>query len=263
MSKLDLNSSNTFLYLSPISQKIFNTIDSPQASLKDLNRLVSEDISLANNLFKMINSASYAFKRKLESVDDAIEFVGVHGFRELLLLSSARKIFQNPELWYRTVFTAYCSKAIAERFGLKVNQCSAMALLLELGAVFLDFKDPNYTFQIYDVDSRMVRFLKEQERYGLDSHEITMSFLESFKLPVNIKKTILNQKPSFNYSNFNLTNAIIDLAYRLSFMYQPCNEDIQDLLNLDHIQKFYLQNVDISSEFVSRLHLEVQEIASL
>jgi HD-like signal output (HDOD) protein len=266
MANLDLRSSNTFLSLSPITQKIFNTIDSPQASIGDLHRIIHDDFGLAEGLFKLINSACYAFDRKLESVDEAIRFVGVHGFRELVLLSSARKIFHNPELWYRTVFTAYCSKAIAQFVSLRPSQCSeifSIALLLELGAVFLDFKDSNYIFDVYDEDSRMIRFLKEQEKYGIDSHSITMSFLESFKLPINIKNIIINQKPDFNYSNFDLTNTLIDLAYRLSFMHQPSEEDINELLRLDHIQKFNLKTLKINPDFVMKLHLDIRELSSL
>jgi len=266
MGKLNLSGSDSFLYLSPITQRIFNRVDSSQASVEDLHRLLYEDYELADDLFKMINSASYAFNRKLESVDEAIEFVGVHGFRELVLLSSARKLFQNPELWYRTVFTAYCSKAISQRIGLKTNLCSeiySISLLLELGALFLDLKDPDYSCFIYDEESRMVRFIKEHERYGIDSHSITMSLLESFKLPPHIKKIIISQKPDFNYSNFKLTNAIIDLAYRLSFMQEADNDDIQELIKLDHIYKFDLGSAGLDSGFVSKLHQEVRELSSL
>jgi HD-like signal output (HDOD) protein len=266
MTKLNLSSSSTFLYLSPITQKIFNRVEPSQSSVEDLQRLLCEDSVLADNLFKMINSASYAFNRKLESVGEAIEFVGVHGFRELVLLSSARKLFQNPELWYRAVFTAYCSKAISQRLGLKANLCSeiySIALLLELGALFLDLKDPDYSYFIYGEESRMVRFIKEQERYGIDSHSITMSFLESFKLPANIKKIIISQKPDFNYSNFKLPNAIIDLAYRLSFMQEADEGDIQELVKLDQFQKFDFGFLDLDFEFVSKLHQEVRELSSL
>jgi HD-like signal output (HDOD) protein len=266
MARLNLSSLENFTYLSATEKEIFNIVDVSKVSMDDLSRLLSRDSGLLDNLLKMISSITYAFNRKLASVDEAIELVGANRFRELVLLTSARKIYRNPEILSRSVFTAYCAKEIASRLGLKLSVSSeiyAVALLMDLGALFLDLKDPRYTSRIYDEESLLVRFLKEQEKYGIDSHSITMSLLEEFKLPSSLRKIISSQKPELNYSNFQLANSILDLAYRLSFMYQCEDSEIQDLLNIEHFQKFNLHNLDLGLELVSSLHLEVQELISV
>jgi len=266
MAKLNLSFIENFSYLSPTAKEIFNIVDLSKVGIQDLSRLVSNDSDLLENLFKMVNSITYAFNRRLASVDEAIELVGVQTFRELVLLSSARKIYLNPELLYRSVFTAYCAKDISQRLGLKLNDSSeiyAVALLLDLGALFLDLKDPKYSSRIYQEESRLVRFSLEHEKYGLDSHSITMSLLEEFKLPSALKRIIFNQKPELNYSNFQLANSILDLAYRLSFMYQCDDSEIQDLLTIEHFQKFKLDQIEINSNILRKLYFDVQELTSI
>ena len=92
MAKLNLSFIENFSYLSPTAKEIFNIVDLSKVGIQDLSRLVSSDSDLLDNLFKMVNSITYAFNRRLASVDEAIELVGVQTFRELVLLSSARKI---------------------------------------------------------------------------------------------------------------------------------------------------------------------------
>jgi len=266
MARLNLSSLENFTYLSSTQKEIFNILDTNNVSIDDLARMLSPDSDLLHNLFKMINCITHGFNRQLYKLDEAIELIGVSKFRELVLLTSARKIYRNSEILSRSVFTAFCAKEIASKIGLNLNESSeiyAVALLLDLGALFFDLKDPSYISSIYDEESRLIRFLKEQEKYGIDSHSITISILEEFKLPLNLRKIIANQKPELNYFSFQLANSILDLAYRLSFIYQGDDSEIKELLNLEHFQKYNLQNLDLEINFFTKLHLQVQELISL
>jgi HD-like signal output (HDOD) protein len=266
MARLKLSSLENFTYLSSTQKEIINILDTNKVSIEDLAKMLSPDSDLLHNLFKMINCITHGFNPKLSKLNEAIELVGVSKFRELVLLTLARNIYRNQEILSRSVFTAYCAKEIASRLGLNLNESSeiyAVALLLDLGALFFDLKDPHYISSIYDEESRLVRFLKEQEKYGTDSHSITMSILEEYKLPFNLRKIIGSQKPELNYSCFQLANSILDLAYRLSFVYQSDDSEIKELLNLEHFQKFNLQNLDLEMNFFAKLHLQVQELISL
>lgn len=266
MNKLKLSHNKDLSHLSIAVEEIFKVAEIPNAHPDSISMLLKKNDSLNYNLLEFINSAVFSLRCKLDSVDKAIQLVGIYKFRELLLLSSARKILYEPELWYRSVFMATCAKQIFERIDSNPKNSSEIfisALLMDLGTMFFFQKDPYSYRQIFDEESRLVRLLKEKERYGVDSHSLTCKILSSCQLSSNIEKILNDQKPELHYSRFQLANAILDLAYRLAFMYQCDDREIQDLLTIDHFEKFSLNKIGISSYFVNQVHIEVQEITSL
>jgi HD-like signal output (HDOD) protein len=213
-----------------------------------------------------VDSTVFSLRSKVTTLDQAIKNFGLYRFRELVLLSSARKILTEPELLYRSVFVATCAKKISERLKSSAKDASEIfitALLMDLGSLFFFQKDNLFYRHIFDEESRLVRLLKEKERYGIDSHSLTTKILSSCQLPLEIEKILEDHKPEIHYSRFQLANAILDLAYRLAFMYQCEESEIQDLLCIDHFEKFELYKCEIDKDFVHKIHLEVQEVTSL
>jgi len=99
-------------------------------------------------LLKICNSAYFALPRKVESVKDAVTWIGLDQIVELVLTSSVSENFNKGlagyglgegELWRHAVTSAHVAKLLANRFGVSQNKhlIYTAALLKDIGKLIL------------------------------------------------------------------------------------------------------------------------------
>ena len=132
----------------PVAAQIMALAEDPDSSLSQIADLILNDPALTANLLKTCNSAYFGFKRKVESVRDAIALVGLDHIVQLVLLGSASKNFKKAdkcyglgegELWRHAVSSAYVAEILARKIGLLQNKhrIYTAALLKDIGKLIL------------------------------------------------------------------------------------------------------------------------------
>ena len=132
----------------PIATQIMALAQDPDSSLSQIADLILSDPALTANLLKTCNSAYFGLNRKVDSVRDAIAFVGLDHIVQLVMLSSVSQNFKNGargyglgegELWRHAVSSAYVAKILAGKFGLSQNKhlIYTAALLKDIGKLIL------------------------------------------------------------------------------------------------------------------------------
>ena len=72
-------------------QRIVEALRDPNFSAEGIARLMSQDIALTTNLFKAVNSASFALSQPIQSAQDAITYLGVQRLQALVMSAWAFK----------------------------------------------------------------------------------------------------------------------------------------------------------------------------
>jgi putative nucleotidyltransferase with HDIG domain len=131
-----------------IASQIMTKSDDPDSSLAEIADLIANDPALTANLLKICNSAYFSLPRKVESVKDAVAWVGLDQIVELVLTNSVSANFNKGlegyglgegELWRHAVTSAHIAKSLAQRYGASKNKhlIYTAALLKDIGKLIL------------------------------------------------------------------------------------------------------------------------------
>ena len=131
-----------------IATQIITRSEDPDSSLSEIAELIVNDPALTANLLKICNSAYFGLPRKVESVRDAVAWVGLDQIVELVLTHSVSDNFSKGlegyglgegELWRHAVTSAHVAKSLAHRFGVSQNKhlIYTAALLKDIGKLIL------------------------------------------------------------------------------------------------------------------------------
>jgi HD-like signal output (HDOD) protein len=132
----------------PIATQIMVLAQDPDSSMTRIAELILSDPAITANLIKTCNSAYLGLNRKVDSVQDAIVYVGLDHVVQLVLLSSVAQTFSKApegyglgegELWRHAVSSAHVAKILAAKFGLsrKKHTLYTAALLKDIGKLIL------------------------------------------------------------------------------------------------------------------------------
>ncbi len=107
-----------------VAQKIMSIAQDPSSSLSDLSEIIIYDQSLTANLLRICNSAHFALPREVESVQQAIVYLGMNQVVDLVLMSGGAANLKDKQegydlaegdLWKYSVSSALIARELAER----------------------------------------------------------------------------------------------------------------------------------------------------
>jgi len=128
--------------------RLTDLLQSDQSDIAQVAEVVNEDVSMAAQVLKLVNSAYFGISRQFSSLQEAVAYLGLDILRQLVLVhhlfsectSSAICKFHLEELWNHSLCTARLAKVIAESKGHspQLGQTAYMAgLLHDLGKLVL------------------------------------------------------------------------------------------------------------------------------
>ena len=122
--------------------ELVELVSSPDAQIGRVVRLVSTDVALAALLLRLANGTS-GHGRTVDSIPAALEVVGLHGLRALVLTLSLRDIIFRPpwlaacasELWRQSTSIACTARELAVPLCLDPDRMFALGLLHDVGKI--------------------------------------------------------------------------------------------------------------------------------
>ena len=131
-----------------IASQIMTKSEDPDSSMSEIADLIVNDPALTANLLKICNSAYFSLPRKVESVKEAVSWVGLDQIVELVVTNSVSANFNKGlegyglgegELWRHAVTSAHVAKSLAQRYGVSQNRhlIYTAALLKDIGKLIL------------------------------------------------------------------------------------------------------------------------------
>ncbi len=132
----------------PVATQIMALAEEPDSALSEIADLILNDPAITANLLKICNSAYFGLNRKVESVRDAIGFVGLDQIVQLVMLNSVSQNLKKQlqgyglgegELWRHAVSSAHVAKILAGKFGISQHRhlIYTAALLKDIGKLIL------------------------------------------------------------------------------------------------------------------------------
>ncbi len=206
MLKIDeiLNKFHEFPTLPTVYIALTEVIDNPRSTFHDAARVISKDQSSSSKLLRAANSSIYGIPQRVETVTEAISFLGFQEVKNLVIALSIIKIFGdmdnhekkglNPvDLWKHSIAVGVISRIIGREAGIKrLDNFFTAGILHDIGKLFFfKFFPEEYEEVInYAILNGITHKEAEKQLLGI-THSVAGDLIaEKWKLPKNLKNAI-------------------------------------------------------------------------
>lgn len=181
--------------------RVQELVNDPDSSLDDVTKVIVNDTALTSRILRIANSAYMALAAKVETVNRAVQVLGLNQVHDLALAGAAvgslTKI-QSPSLhisdyWRRSVYCAVVARTICKegRFG-SPERLFVAGLLHDTGTLVLAYRQPDLYAELLAEAVLSGRSFAEiqQQHLGFTYADIGLALLESWQLPEGITMPI-------------------------------------------------------------------------
>lgn len=187
--------------LPDVYYRLESLADSPTATMDDFSRLLSTEPDLCARLLSLANSAFYSFPASIESVDKAVQIIGIRRVRELVLATTVMQVFNQVPLgmvnmrlfWEHSVAVGVFAKSIAVYCKqMHVERYYVAGLLHNIGRLMFYIKLPGVMHDLLIQREAREEILHslELETLGYSNAEAGARLLEVWKVPESIFEPI-------------------------------------------------------------------------
>lgn len=210
--------------LPTVVMKIMETVNNPDTSAEDLNRLISMDPGLSSKVLRIVNSAYYGFPKRISTITHAVVILGFNTVRNLVLGVSAFGILtqksmpyglNRTQFWEHSVATAVAGNVIGKKRLAKMRNAADEAfiggLLHDIGALFLDSYFPVQYAVAMAFAAREQKTAYEAERLilGIDHMTVGRRIAEYWNFPPHLVAMLgSHHEPTKQKEQFELTAVI-------------------------------------------------------
>jgi HD-like signal output (HDOD) protein len=245
-NKIDLPS------LPNVFRQITEVMSDPNSSAKDFAEIISKDPALSARLLRIVNSAFYGFRSRVDTISRAVAIIGTNDLYSLSLSMSVLNIFDNiPDefvdmhsFWKHCIACGMIAKIIATHQGFSnTEQFFVAGLLHDIGRLVLYTYLPDETNKAL-VHARLngdLLFKSESKILGFNHSRIGGMLMKKWRLPPRLDHMVrFHHKPET--SSFIHETAIVHVADIVSNAFDfgttgerfvpPLSKEVWDVLNL-------------------------------
>ena len=209
--------------LPDIYYRLESAIVDPTTSTDTIALLLQSDPDLCARLLRMANSAFYSFPAKIETIDRAVNTIGLRQIRELILVTSVVKAFSGIPLdmvnmsmfWEHSISVGIMARALGQHAKLPNSENFYIpGLLHDIGRLVLYLKLPElmHDLLLQRRHQRKNLFQLENQCLGYSNAEIGGRLLEIWKLPQSIYQPIAEHHDPSQGNEFEVVSCVIHVA---------------------------------------------------
>ncbi len=169
--------------LPQVVHQVLELTNNPNATARDLERVISIDQGMSARVLNTVNSAYYGLPRKIASIKDAVVLLGFKTIRNLAMTASVFDLFvgktdrqnlRRGKWWRHSIDTALCCRLIASQLpNLSPDEAYTAGLLHDIGKPLLDrYGDAPYE-EVESLEELGIPALQaEREVFGCDHAEL-------------------------------------------------------------------------------------------
>lgn len=191
-----------------IYRRLVEVINHPRGAAGDVANVIREDTALTARLLKLVNSAFFAFPKKIDTVSQAVNIVGTSQVRDLSLATSITELFKNvpPDVldvdgfWKHSLACGVAARVIA---GLRnegnVERYFVAGILHDVGRLVLVLRAPEEFTAMVELSRERgaMLFETERERIGTDHARLGGALMDRWSMPEALREAIgLHHEPN-------------------------------------------------------------------
>lgn len=225
MNAIEYAQKATELYAVPdTANQLRQLFDRDDSTMQDIAKVVSSDPGLAVHLLKYANSPIFRFERKIESLDKAIQVIGVKSVYEFALVFGVsnmitrehQKYLDLNKFWQQSIlcglYGVYFAKLTKEK---DVARMYTSGLLHNVGELAVLRVSPSLARDCNRLTSDVLPKQAQEEVLGFSYAEVSASLLQRWLIPDSLVSTVAMQHHDDGPA-VTMESQIIQLSYSLA-----------------------------------------------
>jgi len=202
-------------------------IKQPDACINDYEELITEDSILTSRILRIANSDFFGFSRKIDTLTQALNLIGIIQLHDLLLSSLSMRSFSSiptevlnlKAFWHYSTQCGIASRVIAQHsFSPISNHYFTLGLMHEIGHAAMYSKDPELSFKALEESQQQNRPLQdlENEYFDFDYTQAGSELMQLWHLPgiyQQVASYHLNPEQASEHSQYEVQ--IVHLAHTI------------------------------------------------
>ncbi len=182
--------------LPSVAMKIVEEVKKDMSSIGDLVDIMSVDPALTTKILRVANSSFYAPPYKVDSVDKAVNIIGLEALKNIALSfviveGLKRKSideFNHELFWKRSITAAVSAEMISSKLRSTAGDVFVTPLLMDIGVYVMYLSRPDDYLKVLDRKkvSEMTTDEAEREVFGFDHMEAGSEVLKYWGIPEEI-----------------------------------------------------------------------------
>jgi len=187
--------------LSSINQALQGLLFAEQRYSAQISEIIRRDPSLTSRLLRLVNSVYYGLSQPVNSIEEAVFYLGVRQIRQLTMVTPIIEDFQKltrqcafpwREFWQHCIGTALLTREVMSTVQAPPDESDYVAgLVHDVGKIVMAWTFPDHFSEIHTQAKEGTRDLLEIENevLGIDHPELGARYLERHHLPELMVKT--------------------------------------------------------------------------
>ncbi len=236
LKKLDLKEIESQLALCPslpslgsINKALQGLLGAEQRFSAQISEIIRRDPSLTSRLLRLVNSVYYGLTTPVNSIEEAVFYLGVRQIRQLTMVTPIIEDFQRltrqcnfpwREFWQHSIGAAILTREVISTVQTPSDESDYVAgLVHDVGKIVMAWSFPDHFAEIHRqaLQGTTELSLIELEILGIDHSELGALYLERHRLPeLMVKAARFHHMPekADRYSHLIASVQIADLLLR-------------------------------------------------
>jgi putative nucleotidyltransferase with HDIG domain len=243
-----------FKTIPQISLRVCQLISKENSTIHQIKEVLRMDPILVSRLLRMVNSAYYGIRYRIESISKAVVFIGLKNLRNLVVINTMKDCFlREPEgplfsrkrLWMHCTAVGVCAQMISRRLlGTTGEDAFLAGILHDIGMLVED----QVRADLFQVVMQRYRdqghTILEDERAVVGTDHCTVGGLLAtrWKFPEDVKQAIVEHHTVLTHeAHLTRLSAIVQITHYLADTtgYQEIPERLENPAGIvaDHIKQ--------------------------
>ncbi|OVE75830.1 hypothetical protein BVX97_03180 [bacterium E08(2017)] len=220
--------------LPDLYQKLSAKLNSKNSTAKDISVIISQDISMTARVLQMVNSAFFGLQREVESVEQAVSFLGVETISGIVLTSGVFESFKSEQVEkfdipalneHSTAVGAFASRISKDVLKSKklADEATLAGMMHDVGILVLISENSEAWEEAYNRHQAENRPLYELERevLGVTHGEIGAYLLGLWGFVDNVVEAVaFHHEPSLSTTDTFSTLAAVHISDVIEFAHR-------------------------------------------
>jgi HD-like signal output (HDOD) protein len=181
--------------------QILQVTGSPRTSAADVETVLSVDAAITAKILTVANSATFAFKQEITTVNESIVALGLRRIRSFGAAMAMGPVFQDlggeldgPRLWTHSLGCALWAQRLSKHVAFpEHDRVFTAGLMHDLGLIILNTLHPAPLLDAIRLAKTegIELHVAERRTYGTDHAEVGSKLCAKWRVPMEITKTIL------------------------------------------------------------------------
>lgn len=220
--------------MSEVAQALIRTLNDPDSTATQVQKILGQDPALTATVLRLANSAQFGLSRQVETLDHAIQLLGMARVRALALSNSMGSVFPDVpglsrlEFWRYSMACAAYAQWLAKLADMDGQQAWLSGMMLRLGELIIGERSPERLAHIQALPNHSnMRWERAQDLLGFDECQVTAVLARHWNFPPAMVDGLQNASNPMEDTPFNMLGGVLHLAAVLADSPMPLEQAVQ------------------------------------